>query len=89
MANTGRRRLDAYGRPLPHIVESAPTRDLHAAPTNRQQQALIEHLLQEEYDALLVHGRYAEVTLTFIVKDGCIASDVYLIRCQQHRVQEE
>lgn len=82
--STPRRRLDAYGKPLPHLLEP-PTRDLHTSATNRQQQALIEALLAEEYAALLTHGVYAEVSLTFVVKDGVITSDVYVTRCQQHR----
>jgi hypothetical protein len=83
-----RRRFDAYGRPLPRLVQDEP-RDLHGTSSNRQQQQLIERLLQEEYDALLVHGIYAEVTLTFVIKDGSIATDVYVVRCQQHRAGEE
>lgn len=84
-----RPRRDAYGKPLPHLLEPAQPRALHTSPMNRQQQQLIERLLQEEYDALLVRGMYAEVTLTFVVKDGCIATDVYVLRCQQHRSGEE
>lgn len=84
-----RPRRDAYGKPLPHLLEPAQRRDLHDTPVNRQQQQLIERLLQEEYDALLVHGIYAEVTLTFTVRDGSFATDVYIIRCQQHRSGEE
>jgi hypothetical protein len=84
MANMGRRRLDGYGRPLPHLVD-APPRDSQ----NRQQQHLIERLLAEEYAALLVHGMYAEVTLTFEVSNGMIGTDVYVVRCQQHRMGEE
>jgi hypothetical protein len=56
---------------------------------NRRQQLLIERLLQEEYEALLVQGSYAEVTLSFVVKDGCIATDVYVMRCRQRRTEEE
>jgi hypothetical protein len=81
-------RRDAYGRPLPRLIEP-PIRDLHDSPANRHQQDLIERLLQEEYDALLVHGLYAEVTLTFAVIDGVIGKDVYVIRCQQHRAGPE
>jgi hypothetical protein len=29
------------------------------------------------------------VTLTFVVKDGCIATDVYVMRCRQRRTEEE
>jgi hypothetical protein len=87
MADTGRRRLDGYGRPLPHLLER-PVRE-RGGEMNRQQQHLIEQLLQEEYDALLMQGMHAEVTLTFVVKDGVIASDVYVLRCQQHRAGEE
>lgn len=83
-----RPRRDGYGRPLPHLIEPQP-RDLHDTPVNRQQQALIERLLQEEYAALLTHGIYAEVTLTFTVRDGSIETNVYIIRCQQHRSGEE
>jgi hypothetical protein len=87
MADTGRRRLDAYGRPLPRLID-ASTRERGGA-INRRQQELIERLLQEEYDALLVQGSYAEVTLSFVVKDGCIATDVYVMRCRQRRTEEE
>ncbi len=87
MADTGRRRLDAYGRPLPRLID--PSARERGGAINRRQQELIERLLQEEYDALLVQGSYAEVTLSFVVKDGCIATDVYVMRCRQRRTEEE
>jgi hypothetical protein len=79
---------DGYGRPLPHLVEASP-RDLRVTPMNRQLQRYIERLLQEEYDALLVHGIYAEVTLTFTVKDGSLGMDVDVVRRRQRRRSEE
>jgi hypothetical protein len=87
MADQRRPRYDGYGRPLPHLIESV-TRE-RGGEMNRQQQVLIERLLQDEYDALLMQGMHAEVTLTFVVKDGVIATDVYVLRCQQHRAGEE
>jgi hypothetical protein len=87
MADQRRPRYTAYGKPLPHLLDP-PVRD-RGGEMNRQQQHLIEQLLQEEYDALLAQGMHAEVTLTFVVKDGVIATDVYVVRCQQRRVGEE
>ena len=87
MADMGRRRLDGYGRPLPRLID--PSERARGGEMNRRQQQLIDQLLQDEYDALLVQGSYAEVTLTFMVKDGCIATDVYVVRCRQRRTQEE
>jgi hypothetical protein len=87
MADQRRPRYDGYGRPLPHLIESV-TRE-RGGEMNRQQQQLIERLLHREYDALLGHESYAEVTLIFVVKGGVIAADVYLLRCEQHRAGEE
>jgi hypothetical protein len=87
MADLHRPRLDGYGRPLPRLLD--PDTRARGGEMNRQQQQLIDRLLQEEYDALLVQGVYAEVTLSFVVKDGVLGMDVYTLRCQQHRTGEE
>jgi hypothetical protein len=83
-----RRHHDAYGRPLPTLVEREQ-RSGHRTRLNAQQQQLIAVLLQGEYDELLFPGTYAEVTLMFDVRNGTIVPDVYLTRRQQHRPEGE
>jgi hypothetical protein len=89
MADQRRPLRDGYGRPLPHLVEMPHAGTLHTTPMNRHLQRYIEQLLQEEYDALLIHGMYAEVTLIFTVKDGSLGMDVDVIRRRQRRRSEE
>ncbi len=79
-----RRRYDGYGRPLPILTDAAHQSRLESE-LNRAQRAFILRLLEDEFAAMLVAGTYAEVTLTFVVKDGSLMRDVLTTRCQQHR----
>lgn len=87
MASMGRRRLDAYGRPLPYLTDT-PRREPIDLDVNTMQQAFIETLLGQVYDALLVPGVYAEVCLTFTIQDGKIQREVYTVRREQHRPRQ-
>lgn len=82
-----RKRYSAYARPLPHLADP-PRRQPVDTDVNRQQQALIETLLAQAYDALLVPGVYAEVRLTFTIQDGKIQREIYTDRREQHRLAE-
>lgn len=82
------KRYTAYGRPLPHLADP-PRRQPVESAVNTQQQALIETLLAQVYDALLVPGVYAEVCLTFTIQDGKIQREVYTERREQHRLSDE
>jgi len=70
-----RPRLDGYGAPLPALTD-ARQQSLRTSATNQEQLAWLWTLLEEEYAAILCRGAFADVTLTFHVKDGSVQGEV-------------
>jgi hypothetical protein len=85
---SARQRLDGYGRPLPTLADAREQR-LRQSPTNQRQQAWLWALLEEQYDALLCRGSFADVTLTFRVRDGSLSGEVDVSVVRHHRREED
>lgn len=82
-----RLRLDGYGKPLPSLTD-ARQQSLRQTATNQRQQSWLWALLEEQYDALLCRGSFADVTLTFRVRDGSLSGEVDLSVTHHHRREE-
>ena len=81
------KRYDGYGRPLPTLAE-AKEASLYEHPLNQQTRTLIAAQLELQYRALLKRGEYAEVTLTFGIKNGVIMEELavnvgHTVRCER------
>jgi hypothetical protein len=71
MAEKSRSKLDAYGRPLPHLVEVR--QDYYGDRlTNQAQRQQLLALLEEQWQVLLRQGIYGELTVTIRIVDGII-----------------
>jgi hypothetical protein len=68
-------RHDAYGNPVPSLTEARVER-LYDRPMNQDVRRTILQELERHYDTLLRRGTYAEVTVSFVVKNGILAEDV-------------
>ena len=79
-----RLRHDAYGRPLPTVVEGGEA-GFQQRPENVEQCRFIQRVLEQYYQELLQPGVWAEVTLGFYVKDGVLTKDAYLTITRQWR----
>lgn len=84
---SARQRLDGYGKPLPTLAD-VRQQSLRQSPTNQRQQGWLWALLEEQYDALLCRGSFAEVTLTFRVEDGTLSGEVDVRITRHHRREE-
>ena len=85
---SARQRLDGYGKPLPALTD-ARQQALHHTAINQRQQAWLWALLEQQYEALLCRGSFAEVTLTFRVEDGTLSGEVDVRITRHHRREEE
>lgn len=84
---SARQRLDGYGRPLPMLADAREQSLRHTAINDRQQ-AWLWALLEEQYDALLCRGSFAEVILTFRVENGTLSGEVDVSITRHHRREE-
>ena len=84
---SARQRLDGYGKPLPTLAD-ARQQSLRHSVINDRQQSWLWALLEEQYDALLCRGSFAEVILTFRVEDGTLSGEVDVSVRRHHRREE-
>jgi hypothetical protein len=77
-------RRDGYGRPLPELAD-ARHEVLKDTPQNQDLRKMILALLEEHYAALLRRGIFADVALTFLVRDGRIQPDMDVVVTKQYR----
>jgi hypothetical protein len=82
-----RQRLDGYGAPLPALSD-ARQQSLRTSATNQRQRLRIGALLEQEYDALLCRGSFAEVTVTFRIHDGSLQAEVDVSVTRYHHKED-
>jgi hypothetical protein len=81
-------RLDSYGRPIAPLVDACEE-ILYDRPFNIQQRRHLLHNLDEQFQALLRRGQYAEVQIGFRVQDGVIQAELSICVTHQRRYERE
>lgn len=65
-----RRRLDAYGQPLPTLRDAREPEPLYTRPTNQERRAELLALLDEALQVMLVRGWHGTLVVEIPVADG-------------------
>ena len=81
-------RYDSYGKPLPTLAD-ARQEGLYDRPFNVQQRRNLLALLEEQWRALLRRGEYADVQISFAVKDGMVQAEVTIGVIHKRRYERE
>jgi hypothetical protein len=83
-----RRSRDAYGKPLPSLVE-VTQQYFGDHLTNRSQRERLYALLEEQWQVLLRRGIHGQLTITVTIHDGMIQDQSSVTLTRQIRAPKE